>query len=81
MAKSIQRPALSSTRRFSEQGQEVQICVGVVRSPSPNDGINGGIDAAVAQARAQMYLDHGPFDKVFLFLAFEPEMRVFTLWP
>ena len=48
---------------------------------TPYDGINGGIDAAVAQARVLMRQDHGPFDKVFLFLAFEPGMRVFMLWP
>lgn len=48
---------------------------------SPYEGINGGIDLAVEKARKQMSLDHGPFDKVFLFLAFEPDMKVFTLWP
>ena len=48
---------------------------------TPYEGINGGIEVAVEQAREQMSLDHGLFDKVFLFLAFEPDMEVFTLWP
>lgn len=48
---------------------------------SPYEGINGGIDIAVEQAKAQMSKDHDPFDKVFLFLAFEPEMKVISLWP
>lgn len=48
---------------------------------SPYEGINGGIGVAVERAREQISLDHGPFDKVFLFLAFEPDMKVFTLWP
>jgi hypothetical protein len=48
---------------------------------SPYEGVNGGIDVVVEQAREQMNLDHGPFDKVFLFLAFEPGMKLFTLWP
>ncbi len=44
------------------------------------DGINVGIETAVEQARAEMTRDGGPFDKVFLFLAFEPGMKVFRLW-
>lgn len=48
---------------------------------SPYEGINGGIDVAAEQAKEQMTKDHGPFDKVFLFLAFKPGMKVLTLWP
>jgi len=48
---------------------------------SPYEGVNGGIEVVIEEAREQLGLDHGPFDKIFLFLAFEPDMIIYTLWP
>lgn len=48
---------------------------------TPYEGIDGSIEVVVEQAREQVSLNHGPFDKILLFLAFEPGMKVFTLWP
>lgn len=48
---------------------------------SPYEGIDGGLENIVAEAQEWLGRDHGPLDKAFLFLACEPEKRVFALWP
>jgi len=47
---------------------------------APFGGVNWKIENVVAEARAYLALDHGPFDRVFLYLAYN-EGQLFNLYP
>jgi hypothetical protein len=47
---------------------------------SPFEGLNWKVDNVVSEARANLEKDPGPFDRVFLYLAYN-EGRLFNLYP
>ena len=73
-------PQLKSDQNLSELVLLVHYGVRGIIHNTPFEGVNRKLDEVITEVRARLLQDHGPFDRVFLYLAFN-EGRLIQLYP